>query len=145
MMVSGRANCFLTLSFSAALAAGCGSAPNVQEDFSSTPLATVMSASGALKVDVFTNPQPPTTGNVAVRYVITDATSQESVSGLSLAIVPWMPAMGHGTTVVPSVSYAGSGVYNLSNVYLYMAGQWQLRTDISGGTSDSVAPDLAVQ
>ena len=56
-----------------------------------------------------------------------------------------MPAMGHGTTVVPSVSPAGEGVYDLSNVYLYMAGQWQLRTSMSGGASDSAAPDLMVQ
>ncbi len=94
---------------------------------------------------VFTNPQPPTVGSVAVRYVITDSASKKPVDGLSLTIVPWMPAMGHGTSVVPLVSPAGTGVYNLSNVYLFMAGQWQLRTTIGGGTSDSAAPELMVQ
>jgi hypothetical protein len=127
------------------LATACGSSPNVQEDFESTPLATVLSDSGAFQLAVFTNPQPPTNGNVAVRYVITEVASMEPVDGLSLAIVPWMPAMGHGSTVVPSVSAAGSGVYNLNNVYLFMSGQWQLRTTITGGASDSAAPDLSVQ
>jgi YtkA-like len=127
------------------VAGGCGSSPTAQQGFGGSPLVTVVSASGALQLAVFTNPQPPTDGNVAVRYVVTDIVTTQPVDGLSLDVVPWMPAMGHGTTVVPSVSPAGEGVYDLSNVYLYMAGQWQLRTTMSGGTSDSAAPDLMVQ
>ena len=126
-------------------AGGCAIESAAQEGFGSSPLVTVVSASGALQLAVFTNPQPPTNGNVAVRYVVTDTATKQPVDGLSLDIVPWMPAMGHGTTVVPSVSPVGEGVYDLSNVYLYMAGQWQLRTTMSGGTSDSAAPDLMVQ
>jgi hypothetical protein len=98
-----------------------------------------------LKLAVYTDPQPPTEGSLSVRYVITDATSAQPVDGLSLSIVPWMPAMGHGTSVVPSVSAGGGGVYNLSNVYLFMPGQWQLRTAISGAVTDSAAPELMVQ
>jgi hypothetical protein len=110
-----------------------------------TPLLTVDSASGTLRIAVFTNPQPPTSGNVAVRYVITSVASSQPLDGLSLAVIPWMPAMGHGTSVMPSVSAGGPGIYDLASVYLFMAGQWQLRTTITGGASDSAAPDLMVQ
>ncbi len=135
----------VTLVFLSVLAGACGSSPAVQQGFGSTPLVTVTSASGTLQVAVYTNPQSPTAGNVAVRYFISETASSQPVDGLSLAVVPWMPAMGHGTSVVPSVSAAGGGVYNLSNVYLFMAGQWQLRTAISGGATDSVTPDLMVE
>ncbi|MGO8970130.1 MAG: FixH family protein [Myxococcaceae bacterium] len=144
-MVANRFFRSLSLVFASGLAVACGSSASIQQGFGSTPLVTVTSASGALQLAVFTNPQPPTDGDVAVRYVITDVASSQLVDGLSLAIVPWMPAMGHGTSVVPSVSAAGGGVYNLTNVYLFMPGQWQLRTAITGGATDSAAPDLMVQ
>ncbi len=134
-----------SLALAGILLGACGSSPSVAQGFGTTPLVTVTSASGALQLDVFTNPQPPTDGNVEVRYVITDVGSAQPAEGLSLAVVPWMPAMGHGTSVVPVVSAAGAGVYNLTNVYLFMPGQWQLRTAISGGATDSAAPDLMVQ
>ena len=64
-----------------AASGGCGSSPATQEGFGSSPLVTVLSTSGALQVAVFTNPQPPTNGNVAVRYVVTDTGTKEPVDG----------------------------------------------------------------
>ena len=144
-MLSNRLRRSLLLVLASGLACACGSGASVQEGFGTTPLVTVTSVSGALSIAVFTNPQPPTNGNVGVRYVITNVASSQPVDGLSLSVVPWMPAMGHGTSVVPSVSAAGAGVYNLTNVYLFMPGQWQLRTVMTGGASDSAVPDLMVQ
>src|SRR5271170_892144 len=106
-----------------AIGLACGSSTNSQQGFAATPLVTVPSTSGALQLAVYTNPQPPTDGDLAVRYVITDVASSQPVDGLSLAVVPWMPVMGHGTSVVPSVSASGGGVYNLTSVYLFMPGQ----------------------
>ncbi len=122
----------------------CGPGGASQQGFLDTPLVTVASAAGALQLAVYSNPQPPVRGNVAIRYRVTDSMSQP-VDGLTLEVVPWMPAMGHSTSVVPTVSAVGSGVYDLSNVYLFMAGQWQLRTTITGGAADSATPELAVQ
>lgn len=139
---SGRWTALLVVGL--ASACGCGSAGSGQQGFLDAPLLTVSSASGALKVAVFTNPQPPVRGNVAIRYRITDSAA-EPVDGLVLEVVPWMPAMSHSTSAEPAVSAAGSGVYDLSNVFLFMAGQWQLRTTITGGMSDSAAPNFMVQ
>jgi YtkA-like len=115
-----------------------------QQGFLDTPLLTVASASGALQVAVFSDPQPPVRGNLAVRYRITDAASAP-VDGLTLLVVPWMVAMGHGSSVKPTVTARGAGVYDLSNVYLFMPGQWELRTTVGGAASDDVTPNLTVQ
>ena len=123
---------------------GCGSTGTGQEGLLDTPLLTVTSDSAALEVAVFSNPQPPVRGNLLFRYRITDA-SGAPVDGLSLEVKPWMPAMGHGASVTPTVTARGSGEYDLSNVYLVMAGQWQLQTTITGGASDHAAPEFMVR
>jgi hypothetical protein len=116
----------------------------VTTGFGSTPLVIVASSSGALQLAVFTDPQPPASGKVTVRYVITDVSSSRPVEGLSISVVPWMPAMGHGTSVTPTVSPLGAGVYDVSNVYLFMPGEWQLRTTLAGGANDSAVPSFTV-
>jgi hypothetical protein len=136
---------WLFLLLASALTAACGSSGGVEQGFGSTPLVTVTSASGALQLAVFTNPQPPTNGRVAVRYVITDVASSQPVDGLSMSVVPWMPAMGHGTSVTPAISAVGAGVYDVSNVYLFMPGEWQLRTALTGGANDSAVPSFTVR
>lgn len=101
--------------------------------------------SGALKVDVRTSPQPPTRGGQSAQLTITDATGAP-VTGLSLSVLPWMPVMGHGTSVVPSSNETAAGVYTIDNLYLFMPGLWALRTTISpptgqpSATSDYVEP-----
>jgi hypothetical protein len=126
------------------LAVSCGPDGGAAAGFKATPLlADVASASGALHLAVFTDPQPPTRGVVAVRYRITDAAGAP-VDGLSVTVVPFMPAMGHGTSVVPTVTPRGAGVYDVANVSLFMAGWWQLRTELQGGASDHADADLQV-
>jgi hypothetical protein len=134
------AGCWLAL----LAAAGCGSSGPGPAGFPATPLLTASSASGALTLEVFSDPQPPVRGNVPVRFRFTDAAGHP-VDGLTLAVVPWMPAMGHGSSVVPTVTALGEGRYDLANLYLFMPGQWELRTTISGGASDTAAPALPVQ
>jgi hypothetical protein len=55
-----------------------------------------------------------------------------------------MPQMGHGTSVTPVVKDVGDGVYQVTDVYLFMAGLWELRTNIAGAMSDSVAPQFQI-
>ena len=36
------------------------------------------------------------------------------------------------------------GVYDVKNVYLFMSGEWQLRTALTGGVNDSAVPSFTV-
>jgi hypothetical protein len=138
-----------------ALACGCGSgAEPGSGDFPADAFVTLASQSQALLVAVRTAPQPPTRGGQSAEYRITRALSGEPAAMLSLEVVPWMPSMGHGTAVVPSVEEVSPGTYLISNIYFYMAGHWVLRTTISsspgtsadmgGGQSDYVEPSFQI-
>jgi len=133
----------LTLALVGALitSSGCSSAPAGESPgvFPEAPLMSIASASGALHIDVRTSPtQPPEIGNGSWQFTITDEASGKPATGLSLDIVPWMPAMGHGTSTVPSVSDTGGGVYLIDEVVLFMPGQWDLRTAVSGAEDDKL-------
>lgn len=107
--------------------------------FAAEPLANATSDSGGYTVAIRTAPdQPPTRGTSIVELSIRSASTGEPLDGLSIGVVPWMPAMGHGSSVVPTVTPGGQGTYVVSNVSLYMPGRWELRTSISGMTNDSI-------
>lgn len=108
----------------------CGSAP-APAGFGAQPYVTVMSQTKHFSVAVRTDPQPPTRGDQSVEFTIADATTGAAETGLALNVVPWMPVMGHGTSVVPSVAEPSPGVYRIANVDLFMAGLWALKTTIS--------------
>jgi hypothetical protein len=55
-----------------------------------------------------------------------------------------MPAMGHGSSVEPVTTAKGNGTYVLDNVYLFMAGHWELRTTFSGSVTDRATPSFDV-
>jgi hypothetical protein len=114
--------------------------------FPSAPLQTVASSTGALSIEVRTGPeQPPPLGESAAQLTVEDATTHAPVDGLDLTVVPWMPAMGHGSSVSPTVTPMGGGVYLVTSLYLYMPGTWQLRTTLVGQGTDSVTPEFTVQ
>jgi hypothetical protein len=127
--------------------AGCSSSPaaGAPDTFPAAPLLTVSSASGALRVEARSSPtQPPELGDSAWSFSIKDVASGEPATGLSLDVVPWMPAMGHGTSTVPSVRDTGDGVYVIDDVVLFMAGQWELRTAVSGHDTDQVVVSVDI-
>jgi hypothetical protein len=126
----------------AALAA-CGGGGGPQLNFPATALQTLSSGSGALRIEVRTSPQPPVRGVDAVQYTVTDA-QNAPVLHLSLQVIPWMPAMGHGSSITPTVAEQGSGAYVLTDVDLVMPGAWQLQTTFSGPVTDSVAPQFQI-
>jgi hypothetical protein len=58
-----------------------------------------------------------------------------------------MPAMGHGTSLVPTVTSQQDGVYIADNIDFFMPASWQLRitfsaehSDGSAGATDSATP-----
>ncbi len=56
---------------------------------------------------------------------------------LTIAVKPWMPAMGHGAPPANGIEQ-GAGHYRVASLSLYMPGLWQLRTTLSPGDEDAV-------
>ncbi len=81
------------------------------------------------------------TNTLEIRVVDTTGVG---VDGLSLDVVPWMPAMDHGASVAPSVHPEGGGAYRVDNLELFMPGLWQLETSFAHGVSDHAAPSFTV-
>ncbi len=136
----------LALAFVLATSA-CSSEPAPPDStFTATPLTTVTSRDGHLKLAVFTAPeQPPSRGVITTKMIVTDAAKGNAVDGLVFDIAPEMPSMGHGTPTVPRVSAKGSGVYVAEDVDLYMAGRWDLRMTITGAVTDGAVVTIDVR
>lgn len=122
-----------------------GGTCSATSSFPATALTTVTSDGGKLRVDFHSAPyQPLVAGLQCVEVVVTLPSTGAPVDGLTVTMTPWMPAMGHGASVSPSVTALGQGRYVFTNVSLFMPGEWQLRTQFSGQVSDSVEPTFSV-
>jgi hypothetical protein len=124
---------------------GCGAAPRSENgSFPAEPLATIASVESKLVIEVRTAPaQPPERGVAAVQLVVKDRNGILQ-DGLEVAATPWMPAMGHGASVQPTVASPGKGTYLLDDVYLFMPGRWEIRTSFSGAVTDRATPAFDV-
>jgi len=112
--------------------------------FPEAALTTVKSTGTTYTIEVRTAPtQPPGRGQSALAYTITGA-GGTPVDGLTLTVVPWMPDMGHGSSITPSVSAQSGGHYLISDVDLVMPGLWEMRTTVAGPSEDSVAPSFQI-
>jgi hypothetical protein len=103
------------------------------------PNLTVTSASGALDFILLnSNPAPPAaeTNVWAMKITNSSGVSQPDVTA---NVVPFMPDMGHGTSIVPSMTSNGDGTYAVQPLYLFMAGVWTITftTVPASGPSDS--------
>jgi len=129
----------------AALAAACGGASGSESaSFPVAPLFVLPSDGMTLSIEVRTAPdQPPQRGVASVELVVNDAMGAP-IDGLDVMALPWMPSMGHGTSVAPTVTAQGKGTYVLDSVYLYMPGHWELRTSFSGTVNDRATPSFDV-
>lgn len=136
----------------AALAlAGCGSAPTPpppELTFGGPPNLTVASDSGALAIALWWSPSQPTVGYDAAQLSITDAAGAP-VAGATVTVVPFMPAHGHGGSVLPTVAESSPGVYVATPLDFFMSGTWQLRTRIqdaadAASIDDTAAPSVDV-
>ncbi len=123
----------------------CGTTDSSLNDGPLVQVAEATSASGAYAVTVFAHTSTLTRGNYILQYVFTSSTDGSPVDGLAITLVPWMPAMGHGTSITPTVTPLGSGAYELDDIDLYMAGLWQLRTTTTADQPDDVEPTLQVE
>ena len=82
-----------------------------------------------------TSPNPIERGEVALQLTALD-TLGAPLDGVTIDAVPWMPVMGHGASTVPTVTAKGNGVYELTNVNLFMPGHWEVRITMSGKVTD---------
>ncbi|HLK37046.1 MAG TPA: FixH family protein [Polyangiaceae bacterium] len=116
------------------MALGCGACSSSKVQSADV---TVASASGALRVKLHMTPDPPTLDTNAAEITVTRTADGTPVDGLTVTVMPWMPAMNHGSSN-PPVMPAGDGKYEISSVYLYMSGLWDLKTAFSGPITDHV-------
>ena len=132
---------------------GCSSSQSSTStaSFQTAPCRSFLTDKGVFSVSLWTAPeQPPARGVNRVKLEVSDTATGALADGLSVAIVPWMPAMGHGTSEVPTVLEQGSGIYIASNVNFFMPASWQLRMafstneDGSTGVTDSAYPTFDV-
>jgi len=104
--------------------------------FEGPPQEVLASESGQLRVDVRWWPRPTHVGDGAVELAIAD-TAGAPATGVSLSVLLWMPAHGHGTSVQPTVTETAPGVFVAAPLYLYMSGEWELLMSMSMSTSAS--------
>lgn len=61
---------------------------------------------------------------------------------LELAVVLWMPSMGHGSSPV-TIERLDRGTYRVSEVFFTMAGDWEIRVQLKAGNdvkSEAILP-----
>jgi hypothetical protein len=122
----------------------CSSAPS-NPAFGTQPFNTVTSAACNVELKAYSAPDPIVRGSSSIELVATDLATNAPKADLAIAIVPFMPAMGHGSSTEPTVVDHGGGVYVANDVVMPMPGTWQLRTSITGACSDAIVVVVDVQ
>ena len=120
----------------ALLSLACSSAPSSTGGFPAEAYASASSPSGTYAMEVRTAPQPPSRG--AISTLLTVRSGNTPVDGLALHVTPWMPAMGHGASIEPTVVARGNGDYLVDDLVLPMPGMWELRISTSDGSEPTV-------
>lgn len=119
------------------LLASCGGGADAPPQ--GTGATELLSESGALRVTLRASPGGvPVRGNNQIDLDISRVDAGEPARGLFLSMVPFMPAMGHGSSVVPRCLERQDGHYRCDDVVLAMSGLWELRTTLEGTDSDGV-------
>ena len=102
--------------------AACSSDPAPEDK---TP-SIIPTDQGSFGLHLTPSPDPFVAGDNSLGIELSDATGAE-VSAAHIAVEPWMPAMGHGVSVVPDMLELGAGAYRADHVTFSMPGQWELR------------------
>jgi hypothetical protein len=125
------------------LLGACGGSHAAADHFAATPAATGSDA--LVQIAVRTSPeQPPVRGIVDCDVLLTrpDGTP---LTGVTVAVEPWMPAHGHGASTTPTLRETGGGHYLVSDADLFMPGDWQLRFTLSGPIADDINVNVTVE
>jgi YtkA-like len=101
---------------------------------------------GRLKVVLLaSDPSPPTKGNNAWTIRVEDMGTPQT--GATMKITPFMPDHGHGTPTKANVSpMMEPGQYQVTPLYLYMAGLWQITLEVTTpAAKDSVVFSFCIE
>ena len=85
-------------------------------------------------VDIKWEVQPSDTdaGVFNLHFYDPQAVTQLIDPAYSVAVVLWMPSMGHGSSPV-KVEKLENGIYKASNVFFVMPGDWEIRIQLKDG------------
>jgi hypothetical protein len=103
-----------------------------------TYVAGLEKGAGARKLKIVdARPAPPSKGQNTWLLEVRDAAGTP-VEGAQITVVPFMPDHGHGSAVVPEVKALGGGRYEVTKLYLSMAGLWEMTVTVTppGGAAE---------
>jgi hypothetical protein len=127
----------------------CSSAPTSEsgDTFAENSAMVLTTETGSYRIALHSAPDAqPSRGVNALRLIVTRAVDGTPASGLTLAIVPFMPAMGHGASTTPSVAADPEpGSYTVRDVNLFMPGLWEIRATIGGDAPDHATAQFDVR
>ncbi|MFZ5479579.1 MAG: FixH family protein [Myxococcota bacterium] len=101
--------------------------PVPEEEDTSPPEGAVPTDAGLYDLVVAVAPDPPVVGDASMEVLVTAEGSP--IAGADVAIVPFMPSMGHGLSEEPVVDEVGDGTYEADWVYP-MAGEWEVTVTV---------------
>lgn len=130
---------------SACWALACSGDPTqAPGEFSDTPAAVSKSSAGQFEIKLYSSPTAtPIRGENHVRLDVTRRSGDEAP--LTPTLVTFMPAMGHGSGVVPKLTEVEGQMFTFEDVVLNMPGHWELRLELESESDDgSTDVDQAV-
>jgi hypothetical protein len=117
--------------------------PNYQDDVTplneQKPAATcALSYANGLCVDITWEVQPTedAAGTFLLKFYSADAPATALDPQAKVAVVLWMPAMGHGSSPV-TVTQVSPGVYRATNVFFVMPGDWEIRIKLKNDKNET--------
>jgi hypothetical protein len=122
----------------------CGTTGHQTLVFSDTASQELTSASGMLTVKVYPLADRPMCRGVNALKLMVSSNDGMPTTGLMLGMTAWMPAMGHGSAVTPTVETIDGG-FIVSEISMAMAGSWECRCAFSGAMGDSATLTFDIQ
>lgn len=107
-----------------------------------TPVTSVTSTSGRLRIEVLADAVPLRRGPQRLRIRVTEVTTGKPIPSMVLALQPWMPTMGHGLDSPARITLQGTSDFEVSELDLFMPGAWELRLTLSGSVEDKAVVRL---
>ena len=99
-----------------------------------TPGIRAAGTSGTASVTIESaTPSSPTKGNNEWIVSVQDAQGAP-MDGLTIAIAPYMPDHGHGSSITPQIAPLGGGKYDVTLINLFMPGIWTITFTLSSAS-----------
>lgn len=118
-------------------AVSCGSDPRVD---TYTARLEKVGTNGVLSFELrASDPAPPAKGSDTFVLQLTNSSGQPTSGELAVALT--MPDHGHGTTIVPTITFDPSTqTYTVTPLYLFMPGVWRIQFSGYAGPADAGPP-----